>query len=132
MRNNDSILGEKVARFLIKQNQDFESSDDEILIDELIVDLEMSVIRISPVVNSDEIIWECFTRDTLNEHSLKDYSAIQQYVGRTLSATWTCTNSNGYFDLLILGLDRLHPTLLILSEGGVLKVIEAKSFGRPA
>ncbi|MGH9949558.1 MAG: DUF6334 family protein [Pyrinomonadaceae bacterium] len=126
MKTLNDFLGESITRIQVKLNADFEAVNNEILIDQLFVHLENVVLQIQPFVDTDEVRCDLLSPDEAPE-DYQNCQELAQFLGRTFSEVWVSTNSRGYSDLLILGLKRLNPTLLILSEGGVLKLINADS-----
>jgi len=127
MTTFDDFLGETVTKIWMKRNLDFQAANDEILIDELFVCLESAVLHIRPLVDTDEIQFDLLSPVPDNSVGYENCYELSQLLGRTVSEVWLSTNTRGYFDLLVLGLTQLHPTLLILSEGGVLKLINVDS-----
>ena len=125
MMEIEEFLGEKVTKILTKLNVIYTPSKGEALVDEAIFLFETRLMRILPVDDTDEIRIDCSKMDDFkNRRSLKPLPGLDQYIGKTLSSAWNCTNTRGYFDMFVLGFYYLNPTLIFLSEGGVLKLLE--------
>lgn len=128
MKTIDDCLGEKLSEILIKPNKDFVSPDHIVLADEINFLLEKTLIRILPVIDTDELVVAYFDwAEMQNLDDCQTYSTA--FTSKKLSAIWHCQNTNGYADLFIVGFQHLQPSLLILSEGSVLKIFAAKQLG---
>ena len=127
MKNIEDCWGEKLSQILVKPNTDYFSPTGEILLDEIVFVFEKSKLHILPISDTDEISVKCLEYDNAeNATSFIATSVFNEYVGKSLSITWNCVNANGYFDLYVIGFAELHPSVMILSEGGVLKLFNAK------
>ncbi len=119
----EDCWGATVSKILAKPNLDFTPSGKEILVDELVLVLGKYQIHILPVAETDEIAVEYVQSEDVNSLSSEAWiSILEHYLGRELSMTWYCNNSNGYSDLFITAFNGLQPNLAILSEGSVLKL----------
>lgn len=125
MDNIEKLIGEKLSKVLIKRNAIFESTDNHIFADEIYFVFKNDCLYISPITESDEIGFEILN---ISENKSLDQleNILLQFNDKKLGEFWNCTNSRDYFDAFILGFDRLHPSIIILSEGSVLKIFQAK------
>jgi|GEM_PF-2764883 len=133
MINIEDCWGEKLTKTLIKPNTDYAIVEGECTPDEIIFILEKSKIRVLPVTDTDEIHVEISKNDPENQRDLSiAVPILNDYNGLSLSMAWNGANSNGYFDLYVLGFDQLHPTVMMLSEGNVLKLFTVTGLKIPA
>ncbi len=131
MKSVGDCLGEKLTRIFVKSNTVFLSANNEILVDEIVLVLEESKLRILPIQDTDEISVEVSEYQKLEKSELySELNILNKYLGSKLSITWNCRNTNNYFDIFIIGLKHLHPSLIILSEGSVLKLFGVEQINK--
>lgn len=129
MKNTEDCWGQKLSQILIKPNKDFSPVENEKLADEIIFVFEKNEVRILPVIDTDELSVTWFSCENTSPTEHGETTPIPNaYIGKSLSMTWDCVNANGYFDLYAIGFDQLHPNILILSEGSVLKLFFARQW----
>lgn len=121
--------GEKLIEVRGRINEDFKPHRDEIMLDELIFVFETARMRILPVTDTDELAVELSEVD-LSGASLMKIRELDKFSGRRLADVWQCFNSRNYFDLFVIAFDRLHPGVINVSEGGVLKIFAASVVGK--
>lgn len=122
--NFENYLGQKLSRVVAGLNNIFLTKNNEILADEIIFEFEKFRLRILPIQDTDEIELKISESVTENLVSYTELELLNKFVGKKLTYTWNCINSNGYFDAFMISFDLLHPNLIILSEGSVLKIFE--------
>ena len=123
MEDIENYWGEKLIKVLVKPNDDFISPSDGILADEIIFLFENFQLKISAIVDTDEIDLKIIERENSKiDNSYIEHKTLNNFIGKRLSQTWECFNSKNYFDLFIIGFVQLHPNLMILSEGSSLKI----------
>ena len=125
MKKIEDCWGEKLSHFLVKPNTDYFPPQNEHLADEVFFVFEKSKIHILPLPDTDELSVECLEYDNTKGSGPEGMvTIVNNYIGKSLSMTWNCFNANGYLDLFAIGFDQLHPNLMILSEGSVLKLFD--------
>ena len=120
----DEYIGKRLRQLYVKQNVEFTSLENFVIADEIVFDLGNNFIRIVPIIDTDELAVEYLGEsDLIDTRQLKPI--LPGFVGKALSAVWSCVNEKGYSDMLILSFENLHPSILVLSEGSSLKVFQA-------
>lgn len=112
---DNTVLGQKLQGINLKKSM-FQSTE-QIIAAEIEMVFETHKLVIRPLCDTDEVEYEYIL---LTENS--PFEIFHPFSGRKLSSVWQCRNNNGYFDMLGIGFDELHPALLILSEGSSLKL----------
>ena len=128
MESLENLLGQKVSKIRGVLNLDFQSGAKVRLLDEVYILLEMHYIRISTIPETDEVSVDARSNGEFQpSRTLVDVESCHDLAGSTFSEYWKCTNSRGYFDLMVLGFQRLHPSLVVLCEGSALKLFRVSS-----
>jgi len=82
--------------------------------------LDFQQIDLYPINDTDEI--EIIVTNINDSIKRTSNQFLDQLIGKSVFTTWKCVNSQGYFDLFILGIETIRPTVSILCEGSSLKV----------
>ncbi len=124
----DDFLGEEIKFIDVKRDKYFPgTAQEKSMIDEILVHFADKSIVIVPVAETDEIKVTFSKRKNTNEGiDTLEQNILSKYIGKTFNQVWNCVNSNGYFDLYILGFSYLDPSVLVLCEGSTLRILELK------
>ena len=79
-------------------------------------------IKLTALPDTDEIDIQL-----LNDYSKNEMFAetiLEGLIGRQLTYTWHCENTNNYFDAFLLSFTYLKPNIMVLSEGSCLKLFD--------
>lgn len=118
----DELLGQKVKRIKVSQNNIFDTPRNELMVDEVLIYLDNKIIVLRPITETDEI--EVLVKDQQVENfELSNVEILPQFVNSKLSYTWECFNTNNYFDTFMMAFDNLKPNVAILCDGNVLKIL---------
>jgi hypothetical protein len=119
-----NFIAKKIVDIKIILDKEFTNLSDKILADKIyILFQDDSHLEIIPLTDTDEI--DVIYCNVLNNLNLNNYvSTLEEFKGKEITLYWNTTNSNGYFDCFMLAFDNLHPSLIILSEGSVLKMFK--------
>ena len=115
----DTLVGQQLRKIFIKPNQEFTSEN--MLFDEIVFCFSESRMKVYPLPETDEIGVKISSSSLEFIHASYEESYFVEK-DKYLNTFWLCTNGQGYFDLFILSFDYLHPSIMILSEGTVLKL----------
>lgn len=126
MNEIDQLVGERLLTIRVKVNEDFLSDDNVLLADEINFVFEKNAIKILPNQDTDEIIIQLLNKQQIENLNFQEKATFaEKFADKKLTFFWKGNNSNGYFDFIALSFYQLHPNLIILSEGSVLKFFEA-------
>ncbi|MGZ5243406.1 MAG: DUF6334 family protein [Bacteroidia bacterium] len=122
----EEFYGEGVTQIYIKKPEDF-TEGNHLIVESIVFEFSSKRIKFTPIIDSDEIevSLSITNLDELDSYDTQDM--FSEYIGKTLGYTWQCINSNGFRDMYIIGLENLHPSIIILSEGSSLKLFTTNS-----
>jgi len=91
--------------------------------DQITFFLDFQRIDFYSVNDTDEISVKV---SNIKNHIIRESNNLfpDYFIGQELYITWKCINSQGYFDLFVIGIGTIRPTICILSEGSSLKVLK--------
>jgi hypothetical protein len=121
----ETLLWKQVNSMKIVPSLDFETSNNEILADEVIIDLGEQLISIIPLIDTDELEVRIFEASEYVKNT-NSKPVFKKYTGAKLSYTWDAVNTKGYKDVFMMAFDNLIPAIMVLSEGSVLKLFDLK------
>jgi hypothetical protein len=117
MNETGQLVGERVAAIVAKRIDGY-SQRGGVIAEEVRVYLETRAIRILHLNDTDELIIEEMRFAAQADASPPDgWALIDGFTGGQCSVLWRCINDRGYFDMLALGFNNLHPGLMIVAEG---------------
>lgn len=117
-----NLIGKKNVDIKIIPDKELSNLSNKILADKIYILFDDdSYLEIIPLIDTDEINIMYNTKFD-NADSNSYVSVLEEFRGKEITLYWNTTNSNGYFDCFMLAFGNLHPSLIILSEGSVLKM----------
>lgn len=118
------MLNNEISEIIIKLDSDIISLNSKIFAESIIILFsDSSYLEILPLIDTDEISINHFKKFD-SENIIGSVSFLREFIGKKISLYWNTNNSNGYHDCFMFAFDNLHPSLVILSEGSVLKVMK--------
>ena len=85
---------------------------------------EDRALRLVPIPETDEIHAEVVAAGAGHDLvALPEGHWMNDLIGLKLGYVWTCTNSQGYDDLIVLSFEFLMPNLAIVCECSTLKIL---------
>lgn len=114
---NNFPTGQILKAISLRECKDFEGN--ELCLEQIKFIFENEIVTLLPIIDTDEIE----VNQEENTNLISDNSDYFQYfLGKKLMAIWICENDQGYQDQVIFAFDNLHPSIVFVSEGSVLKV----------
>ncbi|NET60836.1 MAG: hypothetical protein F6K47_33290 [Symploca sp. SIO2E6] len=118
MVKNEFPIGQILTGVSIFEYQEF--GGNELCLDQVKLFFDNQVVTLLPIVDTDEI--EIINETTTAVPMAATPSWCQSFLGKELMTVWVCENNQGYRDQVILAFEYLHPSLIFVAEGSVIKV----------
>jgi len=118
MVKNEFPIGHTLTAVSIVEYQEF--SVKELCLDQVKLFFHNQIVTLLPIVDTDEI--EIINETNTVTPRATAPSWCQSFLGKKLMTVWVCENNQGYRDQVILAFEYLHPSLIFVAEGSVIKV----------
>ncbi len=124
---NELPIGAPLLAIAIQEDETFTGT--ELCLDRIEFIFATQTLTLTPIVDTDEIALKLTETCSIDLCDRQECSPEfgRSIIGKPLQTLWNCENAQGYQDQIILAFGSLQPSLSILAEGSVLKVLQCQT-----